>query len=165
MSSGLKLVLLRHAKSSWETPGSDHERPLNERGRTQAPIMGRKIADAGFSPEFVLISDAKRTQETWDFAGLAFDPAPQFHSSSGLYAPSLDNFQAAAKDIPAGISVAMLVSHNPGIESFVQFLSGHMALMKTANAALLTLDHNPGWEEALELKGKWRLSEILKPGI
>ena len=163
--SGLKLVLLRHAKSSWDAPGPDHERPLSARGRNQAPIIGKKIANLNFNPEFALVSDAKRTQETWEFAGLAFEPTPDSAFSSELYAPSLANFQNCGALIPAGISSAMLISHNPGIESFVEFLSNQQVLMKTSNAALLTFHSNPGWSQAFQAKGQWQLVDILKPGI
>lgn len=163
--NGLKLVLLRHAKSSWDSPGPDHERPLSARGRNQAPAIGEKILDAGFAPGFVAVSDAKRTQETWEFAGLAFEPTPSSTFTSHLYAPSMDGFQACGDIIPAGISCAMLISHNPGIELFIQFLTNQQIMMKTANAALLTLDSNPNWPEALTAKGEWQLVDILKPGI
>ena len=63
----LRLVLIRHAKSSWDDFSiEDHDRQLNERGRRSAPAIGQWIADRGDIPTEVLCSDAKRTRETLD---------------------------------------------------------------------------------------------------
>ena len=61
------LILMRHAKSSWDNSAlSDHERPLNARGRREAPVTGRRLRDAGIHPEATISSDSARTQETWN---------------------------------------------------------------------------------------------------
>lgn len=61
----IQLALLRHAKSSWDQPQlDDFDRPLNERGRRAAPIMGHMLASLKFAPDVVLCSPAKRTRET-----------------------------------------------------------------------------------------------------
>ncbi|MFC5585479.1 SixA phosphatase family protein [Nitratireductor kimnyeongensis] len=61
-----ELLLLRHAKSSWDDPSlADIERPLAPRGRRAAPLMGREILRRGWSPDYVLVSPARRAQQTW----------------------------------------------------------------------------------------------------
>ena len=60
-----RLLLLRHAKSAWPDGVEDHDRPLSDRGRRDAPRMGAYIAAAGLRPDFALVSSARRTQETW----------------------------------------------------------------------------------------------------
>ena len=60
-----RLILLRHAKSSWATPGQrDHERPLNPRGRSAAELVGRCCAEADLLPDLIRSSDSARTRET-----------------------------------------------------------------------------------------------------
>jgi phosphohistidine phosphatase len=58
------LLLLRHAKSAWPDGVEDHDRPLAERGRRDAPRMGAYMADVGIEPNVALVSSARRTQET-----------------------------------------------------------------------------------------------------
>ena len=64
----LRLILMRHAKSSWNEPVSDHERALNVRGRASAQAMGNWLRENDFLPKEALISSSKGTRET--FAGL-----------------------------------------------------------------------------------------------
>ena len=61
----MRLILIRHAKSSWANPGQgDHARPLNPRGRRAATAIGGWLADKGYVPDLILCSDAQRTRET-----------------------------------------------------------------------------------------------------
>jgi len=62
-----RLMLMRHAKSAWQSQApSDHERPLNERGRRNAPRVGKRLAELGWVPDHVIGSDSRRTRETWE---------------------------------------------------------------------------------------------------
>ena len=63
-----RIIVLRHAKADWPNGVDDHERPLADRGRHQAPDAGRWLADSGINPDFVLCSTALRTRETWKLA-------------------------------------------------------------------------------------------------
>src|ERR671921_212111 len=63
------LVLVRHAKSSWDLDVDDHERPLSGRGRRDAVAIGQELAKRGIRPDLVLCSTAVRTRETWEEAG------------------------------------------------------------------------------------------------
>ncbi len=61
-----RLIVMRHAKSSWKHAGlTDHQRPLNKRGRKDAPRVARALIERGWTPRRVLSSDAARTRETW----------------------------------------------------------------------------------------------------
>ena len=110
----LKLILIRHAKSSWDDPFSeDHARKLNARGRAAAPVMARWLLRQGHVPEEVFCSDAARTAETLDLMRAEWPAAPEVHYRAALYhaAPftMLDLLHRARAS-----SVA-LVGHNPGI--------------------------------------------------
>ena len=61
-----RLILTRHAKSSWDDPAmADHDRPLNDRGKAAAADLGAWLASRGYIPGEVLCSDAQRTRSTW----------------------------------------------------------------------------------------------------
>src|SRR5215468_794051 len=82
----LTLCLLRHAKSSWKDPTlPDHDRPLNSRGRTEAPLMGKQIRKHGLDPELVLCSTARRTRDTLALVLPELKAEPKTIYEDGLY--------------------------------------------------------------------------------
>jgi phosphohistidine phosphatase len=110
----LTLLLIRHAKSDWgDAALPDHDRPLNKRGRRDAPRMGRWIAAQGFAPEEVLCSDALRTRETLDLMLPEWPEAPRLAHRAELY-HATPEAMLRVLDQAEGERVA-LVGHNPGI--------------------------------------------------
>jgi phosphohistidine phosphatase len=112
-----RLLLLRHAKSSWSEPGaSDHARPLNRRGQEAAPRIGAYLNRHKLVPDTVLCSTAKRTRETWELVSSEMRGAPEAAYVERLYdaAPRtlLDVFCHAD---PAAKSV-LVIAHNPGLQ-------------------------------------------------
>lgn len=122
----LRLLLLRHAKSSWTDPGlDDHDRPLNPRGQKSAPLIGRFMRDHKFNPDLVLCSPARRARETWKLASAELRSAPRLLMEDGLYdfgngGRILDTVRAKA-DTAKSI---LVVGHNPSIERLAQRLIG-----------------------------------------
>lgn len=109
-----RLILIRHAKSSWSDPfADDHARMLNKRGRASAIAIGTWLADRGYIPQSIVCSDAARTQETADLILPKLTPAPKFRLSARLYhaAPDtiLDTIRREKSDCVA------VIGHNPGI--------------------------------------------------
>lgn len=113
----LTLILVRHAKSSWDDPlQDDHDRVLNARGRRSAPVMGRWLHDGGYIPDAVLCSSAARTRETWDLmsgelgapSDLRYEPA-LYHAPSGVMMQVLKTATAPC---------VLMLGHNPGIADF-----------------------------------------------
>lgn len=153
----LRLLLLRHAKSSWGEPHqADHQRPLSARGRKAAPAMGRFIAEAGMTPELVLCSSATRAVETMQLATEQFARQPEIRILDQLYA--FGGFHTPLNVIrnEAGSQkTLMLVGHNPTMENLAQELTGSgrsatRALMyeKYPTAALAVLDFDiPAWRD------------------
>jgi phosphohistidine phosphatase len=110
----LRLILIRHAKSSWDDPAmEDHARPLNDRGRRDAPRVGEWLREGGHVPDLVLCSDAVRTRQTLDLILPALPARPEV-----LYLPALYHASASAMlavlQGAQGATVAM-IGHNPGI--------------------------------------------------
>jgi phosphohistidine phosphatase len=113
----LRLILIRHAKSSWDDFSiDDHDRQLNERGRRAAPAIGKWIAERGDVPTEVLCSDAKRTRETLGLLMEQWPTAPAVRYLPSLYLAPATTMLAELKTAQAPI-VAM-IGHNPGIGSF-----------------------------------------------
>ena len=109
----LTLALIRHAKSDWDDPRlTDHQRPLNARGRRAAPRVGEWIADLGLRPHEALVSDAMRTRETWSYVASHLPSAPVPTLLPGLYlagpAAMLTHLHAASAE------TVVMVAHNPG---------------------------------------------------
>lgn len=112
-----RVILIRHAKSSWDDPfGDDRVRPLNDRGRANATAMGAWLRAQGYRPETVLCSNATRTQQTAQ--RLAFD-APVTRDAA-LYHASPDTMLQALQ-AATGATIAM-IAHNPGMAILVSHL-------------------------------------------
>ncbi len=118
----LKLILTRHAKSSWDDPTiDDHDRPLNERGEAGAERMGAWLADRGHVPALILCSTAKRAQMTARIMMEQFADRPELSLISGLYHASPDTILAKIR--AANAADLMVVGHNPGLASFADLIS------------------------------------------
>lgn len=156
-----RLVLLRHAKSPWKgSAHADHERPLNERGRTDAPRVGRRIVELGWSPEHILCSDARRTQETYELMKEAFTEDPPVEILSALYNGGVEEVLDQLHRLPNEMSQILAVGHNPGWEEMTTWLTGERVTLKTANAALVEHEETTSWQEACE-PATWRLVELI----
>ena len=110
---GLRLILIRHAKSARPAGVADHDRPLNGRGRGAADALGRWMAREGLRPDAVLVSDARRTRETWEGIAAALPDAPAPRLEPGLYEVEAERMLAVLRG--AGGRTVALVGHNPGI--------------------------------------------------
>ena len=152
---------MRHAKSSWATEGqADHERPLNERGRRDAPRIAQALSDLGWTPDWVVASDAVRTRQTWEGMTEVFGGDTPLLLDSNLYLAGLGALQQSAADWPSATTTLLALGHNPGWEQALSYLSGTPCGMTTANAGLLE-GHGASWQEALE--GAWELREFVTP--
>ena len=117
-----RLILTRHAKSSWDDPlMADIDRPLNARGRAAAHELGDFLASRGLEPEEVLCSTARRTRETWEgVASAVIETRPEISFIEDLYLASPAMMLAALQT--ASAPSVMLIGHNPGIAEFAASL-------------------------------------------
>jgi phosphohistidine phosphatase len=118
-----RLTLLRHAKSTWGTGEADFDRPLNERGRRDAPLMGRVCSEKLPLPDLVLVSSARRTCETMELAAKAWGlEGVEITETDSLYLAGLTDWVSimeAAKDRADHI---LACAHQPGVELFARWL-------------------------------------------
>ncbi len=121
----LTLSLLRHAKSSWKNPTlPDRERPLATRGVTDAPLMGKAMAERGIDPELVLCSSARRTRDTLALVLPELKVEPKVVYEDALYHASPQAMLEMLRGVQPGANRVMLVGHNPEIQSFALDLVG-----------------------------------------
>jgi phosphohistidine phosphatase len=137
------LTLVRHAKSSWkDTSLTDRERPLNKRGKNDAPVMGKRIAEAGIRPSLIVSSPAVRA---WSTAKVVADalgyPQEFLQREDGLYLASLDNWLDVVAAQDNGFNSLMLFGHNPGLTDFANYLSpGLTHNVPTAGVVCVNID-------------------------
>ncbi|GGU88085.1 phosphohistidine phosphatase [Streptomyces litmocidini] len=117
------IVLLRHAKADWND-GPDHERPLAERGRKDAPVAGRRLADSGIALDLALCSTAVRTRETWKLAVHELPARPKTVYEERIYEASLGELIAVVNETPETVNNLLLVGHNPGMHALADALAG-----------------------------------------
>src|SRR5215216_4906855 len=135
------LLLLRHAKSSWDTAGlRDFDRPLAGRGKRDAPRMGKALAERGPAPDLIISSPAARAKATVEafVKAAGFNLAPQFESS--IYDAATAELMKLVRRLPDDRSTVLLVGHNPGFEDLVARLTGSLERMPTCALACMELE-------------------------
>jgi phosphohistidine phosphatase len=119
-----QLILLRHAKSSWDDPAlPDHARPLNARGKRAAAVMAAVMRDLGLAPDAVLVSSARRTLQTLE----ALSPLPDspiVEPMDDLYLASWTRMLDAVRSAPETVRSLLLIGHNPGMHDLALALAG-----------------------------------------
>jgi phosphohistidine phosphatase len=163
------LHLLRHAKSSWDAPRlDDHDRPLSGRGRKAAPAMGEWMAAHGVAPELILVSTAKRTQETLKAILPSLRDKPDVESEETLYLATADELLARLRRLPASRREVMLIGHNPGLHELALLLAqagegvDHQRLKEKFPTAALASLESPGTWSSLK-PGSMRLVRCIRP--
>lgn len=139
----IQLILARHAKSDWADEGlDDHDRPLNDRGRRDAPAMARSVLRRGVRPEVLLSSTAVRAAATAAAFGEEFEV--EVTERAELYLAEPDALLEAART--SGAAEVMVVAHDPGMSALVSRLADRDVRMVTAAVAIFTW-HDGDWTD------------------
>jgi phosphohistidine phosphatase len=121
MSARKQLLVLRHAKSSWEDPElDDRDRPLAPRGRRAVKLLADHLRTHHIEPTQVLCSPARRTRETYD--GVA--PAGELHLEQELYGASAEDVLERLRRVPEPTPSVMVIGHNPALQVLILRLAG-----------------------------------------
>lgn len=140
------LFVLRHAKSSWDDQDlADFDRPLNDRGNSSAPFMGRLMASNDFAPAVIFSSPAVRARETATLVKQGGNLDAQILHDERIYEASPATLRQVVSEIDDSYRSVMLVGHNPGMEGFIRYLTGKLEPMPTAALAVIDLDIS-GWQ-------------------
>src|SRR6188472_4176617 len=111
----LQIILIRHAKSSWNDPTqSDFDRPSKDRGKIDAPEMGKRLKTAGIVPDLIIARTVKRAQQTAHHiaAGVGF-PAANIESRSVLYHCTPSVFENVILSLDDKLKTVFIIAHNP----------------------------------------------------
>ncbi|TGQ12120.1 MULTISPECIES: histidine phosphatase family protein [unclassified Mesorhizobium] len=118
-----QLLILRHAKSSWDDPKlDDFDRPLAPRGLKTAPLIGRELSRRGWVPELALVSPALRTRDTWRLVAQELPKHVQAEFAEELYEAAPATILARVRQVKA--TNLVVIGHNPGLQQFVLRLAG-----------------------------------------
>ncbi|MHA6618514.1 SixA phosphatase family protein [Pseudonocardia sp. DLS-67] len=154
-----RLVVVRHAKSAWPDDVPDPDRPLNARGRRDAPAAGRWIRERVGRLDAVVCSPATRTRQTWRLISAELDEPPSPVVDDRVYAAPVETLLAVVAELPDDVGVALLLGHNPGVAELVAALTGEEPEMKTA--AIAVVDLGGSWADAAP--GVARLADHATP--
>ena len=161
-NSRRELILMRHAKSDWGDESlADHDRPLNQRGRRDAPRMARWLAEEDLVPELVLVSSSQRTRETISLMIDVWRDSPTIVYREQLYHSSPGDILATVGGDAGAHRRVMVLAHNPGMSSLVSHFAGEFTDMPTAAVAIFELT-SPSWV-AVNPGTSARLIDLLRP--
>ncbi|MDA1213554.1 MAG: histidine phosphatase family protein [Planctomycetota bacterium] len=156
------LLLMRHAKSSWDdTSLPDHERPLNHRGRRDAPRMRKFIKKTKHLPQRVVTSSAVRARSTAELVVKSFDDDIPVVVTEALYHAFPEKMLDVIHQQPCDVDVLLLVGHNPGMESLVALLLDRDEKMPTA--AIASFDYDIAQWSDLSVSTRCKSSAIWRP--
>lgn len=156
-----RIILLRHAKAAQHSAGTDHARPLVERGREDVALIGRWMREQGLSPDLALVSDSRRTRETMELLLPHLARAPHLRIDPGLYLAEAPRLARALKAAPPSTASLLLVGHNPGLHELALGLVGAGEPAAVAalaanlpTAAVAVVDFEGAWSDLAELSGR-----------
>lgn len=156
------LLLLRHAKSSWKQPEMhDHERPLNKRGKKEAPKVGKYLKENNLIPELILSSTARRALDTARAVAeeIGYEEPIDLHQD--LYLSDTACYLDTLRCLPDEVNRVLVVGHNPELDEFLTLLTDVTTHLTTAALAQIDLPIS-SWQELNEATDA-RLLNIWSP--
>ncbi len=157
------LILIRHAKSSWKDSSlRDRERPLNKRGKRDAPAMGRQLSDAALLPDLIVSSPAVRAIKTArKIAKAVGHDRNRITIREEVYMGGVDSLLALIQGLDEQATRVYLVGHNPDLTDLATRLAGAaLADIPTCGIAVLEFPC-ASWRECTATHG--RLALLLRP--
>jgi phosphohistidine phosphatase len=158
------LFLLRHAKSSWKQPENDHDRPLNKRGKKEAPKVGKYLKANDLVPDLILSSTARRAHDTAQAVADECGFEGQIDLYKDLYLSDTSCYLDILQRLPDTADRVLVVGHNPDLDELLTILTDVTQHMTTATLAQIILPIS-SWQELNEatdgrLQNLWMPREI-----
>jgi phosphohistidine phosphatase len=158
------ILILRHAKSSWKFPDlSDHDRPLNRRGKRDAPDMGRILKNKNLVPDLVISSTATRAKDTASEVAKHSGYRGKKTEIESLYAAEPAAYLKVIRELADNYHRVLIVGHNPGVEELIEILTGEIHIIPTCTLAQIEFDIDDWSELLLRGEDRGRLVEIFRP--
>jgi phosphohistidine phosphatase len=149
-----RLILLRHAKSSWSAPEMpDHDRPLSKRGERDAPLMGKRLERRSERPAMILTSDAQRALRTATIVAKCLG-VESMRVESQLYLATPERLLAVVGRQDASLSSLLVVAHNPGLTELANQLLPTLDLDNLPTSGVIAIDFDaPAWADVAREPG------------
>lgn len=158
-----ELILVRHAKSSWRDPSlDDHSRPLNKRGKRDAPEMGDRLARLGYKPDLIISSTAVRALETArTIARKLGYPRERILEEEGIYHASVEGLIGVISNVDDSVETLMLFGHNPGFTQLANLL-GPRGIFNMPTCAVLHLRFDTmSWNAMGQVAGEDAIGQVV----
>ncbi|MBF9194772.1 SixA phosphatase family protein [Microvirga terrestris] len=164
----LRLLLLRHAKSSWPPGILDVDRPLAKRGQEAALVMGDYLKRERLAPDLAIVSSARRTQETWERVQPILGEI-KMRLDGRIYEAPVGRLLEVVREVKPEIGTLLLIGHNPGFEELAKLLIGEGDMdgilrlgQKYPSAGLAVIDFRlASWSDVAKKTG--RLDRFVTP--
>ena len=138
-----KVFIIRHSKSDQSFFGNDFERPLNERGKLDAPIMAKRLLEKQGKIDAFVSSPAKRAKKTAELFTETFDKtSDNIILISALYHASVEVLYQVISALPDNLDTVAIFSHNPGITYFVNSLNTKTQIDNMPTCAIFAIEIN-----------------------
>jgi phosphohistidine phosphatase len=150
------LIIIRHAKSGWDNPDlMDFERPLNNRGRHDAPIIAKILKEKITKPDLILSSPAVRAYSTAEYFAAEFEFSENdIQLKKEIYENGVVPLLKLIQNIEDGNKIVMLIGHNPTVSLFTTNLTGrNMENIPTCGVVGLEFDVD-SWSKVKFKSGK-----------
>ncbi|RZL32194.1 MAG: histidine phosphatase family protein [Pedobacter sp.] len=160
-----ELIIIRHAKSDWGNANlSDFDRPLNKRGRTNAPEMAHRLVKQKIKPQLIVSSNALRAITTAKFFADTWQmPLDEIKQEPRIYEANVRTLLEVVNKLDNKFDQIALFGHNPGLTDLVNYFDGHIDNMPTCSVVLLQFPFND-WAMASEGTAKVLLFDYPKSG-
>jgi phosphohistidine phosphatase len=160
-----KIFLMRHAKSSWKDSNiPDHDRPLKKKGEKDVKTMGKLLKSKKLGPDVILCSSAARAKETAKIFKDTIKYEGKIEYIDKLYMAEVPDLVSAIQSTPKKAKSVMVIGHNPGLEAFLQMLTGKVETLPTSTIAYISVPIDDWAELNSEVEGKlkklWRPKDL-----
>lgn len=162
-----RLYLIRHAKSSWSNPDvGDFDRSLNDRGKRDAPEMGRRLKESKVEPELILSSPAKRARKTAKIVAKEINfPKKHIMTDESIYLAGVSTLLEVIRHIDDALHQVILVGHNPGLTDLADYLT-NCQIDNIPTCGIFCMDFDiRSWKEVAKGEGKFVFFDYPKKAI
>ena len=164
----LRLLLLRHAKAAWPSGVADLDRPLASRGKEAAPVMGTYLKLERLTPDLIVVSPARRAQETWEHVRPSLGEI-ESRRDGRIYEAPVGRLLEVVREVEPAVRTLMLIGHNPGFEELARLLIGEGDMdgilrlgQKYPTSGLAVIDFSlENWSDVAQKSG--RLERFVTP--
>jgi len=159
-----QLYLIRHAKSSWNNPGLDDiDRPLNKRGKRDAPFMGERLHKLGVRPDMVYTSPAKRARKTArTIADCVGYPPERIQQHADIYTSDINKLLRVVRHAERSIGRLFLVGHNYVLTDLAEYLTNE-PLGNVPTCGIVAIDFDiDSWQQVGEAGGQLQFFDYPK---